>query len=94
MDTACCSEMQVCLIYCVVRARFDTSSKREATSRIVNLFHELFQVVNSIAAKYFRFVSRTLRLKFLVLLHAPSYIRRYDHIVLNCLSIVSVLRLS
>ena len=49
--TWCYSVIQACLNYCVVRARFDTSHKREDTSCIVILFRDLFHLVNMIFTK-------------------------------------------
>ena len=68
-DTTCWSAIQVHLTYCVVRARFDTSPKREATSRSVNLFREPFQVVNRIVTKSLHFVSGALRVRSLALMN-------------------------
>ena len=65
-ETACWSAMHVCCTYCVVKARFETSPKREATSRSANLFRELFQVVNRIVTNYSHFVYGTLKVRFLV----------------------------
>ena len=56
-ETTCFSAMHVHFTHCVVRARVDTSPKREATSRSVNLFRELFQVVYITFTNSARFVS-------------------------------------
>ena len=58
--------------HCVVRDRFDASLIREATSRSVNLFRDLFQVVDRIVTKFARFVSEILRERSLVLMHVTS----------------------
>ena len=72
IETACCSAMHVFFTHCVVRTRFDTIPRREATSRSVNLFRELFQVVNRIFIKSLRVVYGMIRVRSLVLMHAPS----------------------
>ena len=54
----------------VVRARFYASPRREATSYSMNLFREMFQVVNRIVTKSLRFVSAILRVRSLVSMHA------------------------
>ena len=64
--------MHVCFAHCVVRDRLDTVTRREATSRSVNLFRELFQVVDVIVTKSECFVSGTVRVRCLVLIHVPS----------------------
>ena len=71
MGTECCSAMCVHFTHCVVRARLETISRREATSRSVNIFRELFQVVDRTVAKSARFMSGMLRLRPLVLMHTP-----------------------
>ena len=73
----------------MVRSRFDTIPKRESTSRSVNIFRDLFQVVNSVVHKYFRVVSAMLRVRILVLIHAPRFVRRHEHAVMKCLCIDS-----
>ena len=55
----------------MVSARFDTSPKRKATSRRVNLFRNLCQVVDRIFTKHARSVSGMLRVMYLVLIHVP-----------------------
>ena len=72
METACCSAIHMCFAYCVVRARLDTSLRIEATSRSVNLFRELFQVVDMIVTKAAHFVSVILMERSLMLMHVPS----------------------
>ena len=72
METSCCSAMHVCFVQCVVVARFVTRTRREATSRSVKLFRELFQVVNRIVTKSTIFVSEMLRVRYLVLMHMSS----------------------
>ena len=94
MDTAYCSTMQVHLAHCVARARFDTIHKRESTSYSVNLFREMFQVVYIIITKSFHFVSVILRVRALVLTHAPSFVQRHDYAALKFLSIDSKLQRS
>ena len=42
-------------VYCAVRNRFNVSPKRGATSRSMNLFRGMFQVVNRIVTKSLRF---------------------------------------
>ena len=56
----------MCFSHYLVRDRFDTSPKREATSHSVNLLREMFQVVNRIVTKSSRFVSGIIRVRFLV----------------------------
>ena len=72
MEIVHCSAICAHCTHFVVRARFDTSPKRKDTSRSVNLFRKLFQVVNRIVTKSFRFVSGMLRARSLVLMHAPN----------------------
>ena len=74
------------------RAMLDTSPIREATSRSVNLFRELFQVVDMIVTKSTRFVSWMISVKCLVLMHAPIWVRMHEHMVLNYFPIDSRLR--
>ena len=69
METARCSVTHVNFTYCVVRARLDTSPRREATSCIVNLFRELFQVVDRIVTKSTHSSSGMLIVMSLVLMH-------------------------
>ena len=64
--------MQVCLTHCAVKDMFGTSPKREATSHNVILFRGLLQVVNSVVTKSLCFVSVTLRVRFLALMHSPK----------------------
>ena len=64
--------MHAHFFHCVVRFRLDTSSSREDASRSVNLFRELFQLVDRIVTSSALFVSRTLRESSLVLIHVPS----------------------
>ena len=78
----------------MVRARIDTIPKRKDTSRSANFFCELLHAVNRIVTKFFRFVSGMLRVRFLLLMHDPNYVRRHEHIVLKCLSMNSGLRRS
>ena len=82
-ETACCSAMHACFTHCVVRARLGTSPKREATSHSVNLFRELFQVVDRIVTKSTRIVPEMLRLRSLTLMHALILVRRHDHVGLK-----------
>ena len=73
IETACCSATNVHFIHCVVfRDRLDMSPRREVTSRCVNLFRELFQVVNKIVTMSAGFVSGMLMARSLVLMHFPS----------------------
>ena len=72
MQTAFCSEMHAYFTHCVVRSRLDANPRREDTSRSVNNFRELLQVVDMIFTKSTRFVSAMLRVRSLVLMHAPS----------------------
>ena len=72
METACCREMHVCFTYCVVMARLDARPRREDASRSVNLFSEMFQVVDRIVAKSARFVSVILMLRSFALMHVVS----------------------
>ena len=72
METVCCSAMHAHFTHCMVRARLDISPRKEATSRSVSLFRELFQVVDRIVSKSTYFVSRILRVMSLVLMHAPN----------------------
>ena len=71
METACCSKMHVCFIHCVVRARLDKSPRREATSRSVNLFRELFQVVDRTVMSSARVVSGIRMVRSLMLMRVP-----------------------
>ena len=71
METVCFSAMHVYITHCVVRARLDAIPRIEDTSRSANLFRELFQVVDVIVTKSARFVSGMLRIRSLVLMHAP-----------------------
>ena len=70
-EMACCSVMHAHFTHCVVRAKLGMSPRREATSRSVNIFRELFQVVDRTVAKSVRFMSRMIRLRSLVLMHTP-----------------------
>ena len=72
METGCCSAMYVCFTHCVVRAKLDTSPRREDASRSVNLFRKLFQVADMIVTNSARFVSGMLRVRFLALKQVPS----------------------
>ena len=72
IETACCSAMHVHFPNCVVMDRLDTNPRREATSCSVNLFRELFQVVDKIVTKSTRFVVGMLRVRSLVLMRVPS----------------------
>ena len=72
METACCSSIYVYFTHCVVRARLDTSPRRKATSFSVNLFRELFQVVDRMVTKSARFVPGILMVRFLVLMRILS----------------------
>ena len=72
METTCCSSMHVHFTHCVVKARLDTIHVSEAPSRSVNLFRDLFQVVDMIVTKSASFVSRMLRVRSLMLMHVPS----------------------
>ena len=71
-ETAYCSTMHVHFPHCVVRARLDSIPTREATSLSLQLFHELFQVVNMIVTKHLSFASEMLRVRSLVLMHDPN----------------------
>ena len=62
--------IHVCFPRCVVRAMFDTSPTSRANLRSVDLFRDLLQVVNVIVTTSLRFLSRTLRVRSLVLMHA------------------------
>ena len=55
----------------MVKDSLDTSSRREATSRSVNLFCGLFQVIDMIVTKYARFVPGMFRIRSIVLMHVP-----------------------
>ena len=61
IEKACYSVMNVYFAPCVVRTMLDTIPRREATSRSVKLFRELFQVVGVIVTKSARFTSGMLR---------------------------------
>ena len=69
METACCSAIHAHFTHCVVRYRLDTIPRGEATSRSVNLFRELFEVVDRKVMKSARFVSVIIRVRSLVLIH-------------------------
>ena len=71
-ENACCSETHMHFTHYVVRARFGTSPRREITSLSMNLFRELFQVVNRIVTKSSRFVSVMLRVGHFVIMRVPS----------------------
>ena len=71
MKKACCSATHVHFTNIVVMDRLDTRPKREATSRRVNLFRNLCQVVDRIFTKHARSVSGMLRVMYLVLIHVP-----------------------
>ena len=71
IETACFGDTCVNFTHFMVRARLDTSPRKEDTWRIMNLFRELFQVVDVIVTKSARFVSGMLRIRSLVLMHAP-----------------------
>ena len=94
METACCSAMHAHFIHCLIGARLDTSPRRDATSRSVNLFRELFQVFDMIFTKSALFVSEMLIVRSLELTHMPSWVRMYEHVVLKSLSMHSGLRQS
>ena len=49
-------------------------------------------MVNIIVNNSFRFVSVMLKVRFMVLMHATSYVRRYEHVVLKHLSMDSGLK--
>ena len=72
MKTMFSSAMHVNFTHFVVRARLHSIPRREATSRSVKLFHELFQVVDRIVTKSTLFVSGILMVRSLVLMHVPS----------------------
>ena len=72
MEMACCITMHVHFTHCVVRARLDASPRREDNSRSIKLFHEIFPVVNMIVIKSARFMSGMFRVRYAVLMHAPS----------------------
>ena len=92
IERVCCSAMWVNFNYFVLKARFCTRPKIEATTLSANLFRELFQVVKKIVTKFFLFMSGILTLRFLVLMHTPSCVRRCEHIVLKYFSMDSGLR--
>ena len=54
------------------RDRLDASPRRKATSRSVNIFSELLQVVDCIFTNSARFGSRLLIVRSLVLTRVPS----------------------
>ena len=91
---ACQSAMQVCLIFCWDRARFDTSPKREANSCGVSLFLDLLHVVSIMFTKSWRLLSSMLSTRFLMLMCAPRCALRQEHEVLKHLSMDSELRQS
>ena len=70
IETTCCSAMHVRFSHCVVSHVLGTSPRRDATSRSVNLFRELFQVVDMIVTKSARCVSGMLRVTSLGLMHS------------------------
>ena len=72
MEPACCSATHMCFDHSVIRARFCTSPRKEATSCSVNLCRELFQVVDRIVTKSARVVSGILIVRSLVLFQIPS----------------------
>ena len=72
MEKACFSAMHVCFAHFVVRSRLGTIPRREATSRSMNHFHGLFQVVDMIVTKYASFLSGILRIRSFVLMHVPK----------------------
>ena len=83
--------MHVHFTLCVVRTRLDTSSRKEDTSRSVNLFREMFQVIDSIVTNYAHFVSVMIRVISLVLTCAPIWTRRHEHVFLNYFSMCGTL---
>ena len=69
METSCCSAMNVHFIHWVVMARLDTSTRREFTSLSVNLFRELFQVIDRMVTKSERFLSVIHMVRYIVLMN-------------------------
>ena len=70
-EMACCSVMHAHFTHCVVRAKLGMSPRREATSRSVNIFRELFQVVDRTVTSSAPFVSGMLVVRSLVLMRVP-----------------------
>ena len=66
IETVCYSSMHVHFTHCVVRIMLDTSPRREDTSRSVNLFRELFSIVDRIVTRSSNFVSGILSVRSLV----------------------------
>ena len=69
-EIACYSVIHVHFPHFVVRDRVDTIPRREVTSRSVHLFRKLFQLDNMTVTKSAPFVSRILKVRFLVLIHS------------------------
>ena len=90
METICCSVMHVCVTHLLVRVKLDTSPRRESTSRSVQCFCELFQVVDMIFTKSARFVSGILMVRPLALMHMTSWVRICEHVVSICTWIVDL----
>ena len=72
MEMACCNAIYVHFNHFAVRDRLNKGPRREATSRSVNPFRELFQVVDRIVTSSARFASGMLRVRSIVLIHSPS----------------------
>ena len=72
METVCCSATHVYFTHYVVRDRLGAIPRREATSRSVKIFRELFQVVHMIVTKSTCFVSVMIRVRSIVLMHVTS----------------------
>ena len=86
------SAMKACVIHCMVSSGLDDIPKREITSRSMNLFLELFQVVDKIATKHLRVMSRILKVRFMELMHAPRRVWRHENVVLKNFSMCSGIR--
>ena len=94
MWMARCRATHAHFTHCVVRDMFGTSPRREATLRSMNLFREIFQVVDRIVTSSTRFVSGMLRVRCLVLMCNPIWVQTCEHAVLNHSSMDSGLRRS
>ena len=79
IETSYFSAIRAHFTHCVVRSRLDTRPKRKYTLRSVNLLRELFQVVDRTVTKSEYFVSRILRVRSLVFVHAPICLEVFVH---------------
>ena len=66
------------LTHCVVKKRLATSPRREATSCIVMLFHDLYHLFNRVAAKLLRLSYGIINVRLLVLMKNLNGAQEYE----------------